>query len=167
MPPSSARFIVALLFALTLWSRALCSAQDSGPQPAPQARVPPSSLAGARAAVAGGAIMFTAAPIVGLGATAAVQLAGPNNWLGCEDFHGHTDAECEEEERQHAREVERALPPIIVGSTLLGLGGFALGIWGITRMVRIRREQRGLRLDSAGLELDGVRPARLALRFRF
>jgi hypothetical protein len=164
----SSHFVLSCLFAFALWSRAPCSAQDGDPAPAVQTPTAPlSPLAGPRAAVAVGAVLFTAAPIVGLSAFVGVQLDGPNNWLGCEGFDGHTDAECEQEEIQHAREVERALPPIIVGSTLLGLGGLALGIWGITRIVRVRREQRRLQFDSAGLELDGARPARLALRFRF
>lgn len=162
------RLLLALCctFAFALSTRAPCHAQEEVAEPSAQPAPPPSPLAGPRVAVAGGAVLFTLAPIVGLGAAFAVQLDGAN-WLGCEDFHGQVDSECEEQERRHAREVERAMPPIIIGSTVMGLAGLALGIWGITRIARYRREQRRLQLDSAGLELEGARPARLALRFRF
>lgn len=113
-----------------------------------------------------GAVLVTLAPVVGLGAAFSVQMDGAN-FLGCDDFHGRADSQCEQDERDHDREVEKAMPPIIIGSTVMGLAGLALGIWGITRIARVRREQRRLQLDSAGLELEGARPARLSLRFRF
>lgn len=82
--------------------------------------------------IAVGAILFTAAPVVGVAGAAYVQLKGAN-WLGCGTLFGdgssHPDSKCEREERRHEREVERKMPWVIGSSVALGVGGLALGIW--------------------------------------
>lgn len=166
MPNHSPRAL-SLLSALLLLLCAERASAQAEPAPPPPLTAHRLRLTGPRAAIGWGAVLLTAAPVVGLVAGIKVQLDGAN-FLGCDDWiSGETDPECEADEAAHDAKVEQQMPWVIAGSATLAAGGAGLLGWGIARLIRVRRAERReqlLRNTQLALSPQG---ARLSLRLHF
>jgi hypothetical protein len=166
MPKLSPRALSMLSSLLLILCAARGSAQDdpAAPDPLTPAR---RALIGPRTAIGLGAILLTAAPVIGIVAAVQVQLDGANV-LGCDDWiSGKPDPQCEADQAAHDATAAEQMPWVIAGSVTLGLGGAALLAYGIVRVAKVRRAQRYEALLKGAQLAVAPGGAHLSMRLRF